>query len=422
VAFVAELWFADRLLREIGAARWSRRVAWLALFVYTQHFPNPPYRTFGSALMLSSFWALTVSLRHPESGRGGALRWLTSAGALAGAAFAAMPNHGLLSLGSILVVTVLQARTTGASSRAAAAAASAVVAAFAVVAGLFLAPVLAHGTWTELLDYTIRNKGPYVRAGGASILTELRTLLMINPLDGAALSRLYRGFGVVLVPAALISTAVAALRSSREKRPLAAAIVLLVIASVAGAYPRLNRFHLSYASPALIVGIMYSWKVLTARVQMPRRAVRACVVAWTLPGVLLTLAGTANAVATRDLVWSTLPHFSAIRMRAADEQEIRETAARMRGAIGMEPLLIGTHASLYYLAAGLRNPTPFDESSVMSFGPHGQQQAIAAIAEGRVSPVCLEPLPGPLSPSTLIGYVTSSMQRAEDLGVCTVYR
>ena len=422
VAFVAELWFADRLLRAIGAARWSRWIAWMALFVYTQHFPNPPYRTFGSALMLSSFWALTVSLRRSESGRDGAIRWLGIAGALAGATFAAMPNHGLLSLGSILVVALVQAHTAGASARVSAGAAAAVIMAFAVVMGLFLAPVLGHGAWTELLDYTIRNKGPYVRAGGASILTELRTLLTINPLDGASLSRLYRGFGVVLVPVALALTVVAALRTSRDRRPLALAIMLLVISSVAGAYPRLNRFHLSYASPALIVGMVHSWMVLTAGLNVPRRAVRAFVAVWTIPGVLLTLAGTANAIGARDFVWSTVPHFTAIRMPAAEEEEIREQAARMRGVIGMQPLLVGTHASLYYLAAGLSNPTPFDESSVMSFGPRGQQQTIAAIADGRVWPVCLEPLPGPLSPSTLISYITSSMRRTEDLGICTVYR
>jgi hypothetical protein len=422
LAFVAELWCADRLLREIGTARWTRWVAWLALFVYTQHFPNPPYRAFGSALMLASFLALTVWLRRSESGSRGTLRWLVFAGALAGATFAAMPNHGLLTLGSILVVAILQARAARVPTRAVAGGAIVVVVAFAAVAGLVLVPVLVHGAWTELVDYTIRNKGPYVRAGGASIMTELRTLLVINPLDAAALSRLYRGFGVVLVPVALTSTTVAALRTSREKSPLAVAILLLVIASVAGAYPRLNRFHLSYASPGLIVGIVYSWMVLTSGLNVPRAAVRTVVAAWTLPGVLLTLAGTANALGTRDLVWSTVPHFTAIRMPAKEDKEIRERAARMRDVIGMQPLLVGTHASLYYLAAGLRNPTPFDESSVMSFGPQGQQQTIAAIAEGRVGPVCLEPLQGPLTPSTLIGYVTSSMRRTEDLGICTVYR
>jgi hypothetical protein len=422
LAFVAELGFADALLGACRVGRRPRLIAWLALFVYTQHFPNPPYRAMGSALMLGAFWALVVWLGRVETRHASPMRWLALTGLFAGASFSAMPNHGLLALGSAGVVIVTSCRTRGRSTGEALRALAVLAAGFVIVVAVSLAPVAVSASWTELLDYTIRNKGSYVRAGGASIVTELRTLVAISPFDPAALGRLYRGFAVVLTPVAIAAALAAFAGATGKRRPLAMAVLLLVVSGIAGAYPRMNRFHLSYASPALIVGLAFSWMTLSEGIRLPRRLVSLAVTACLVPGLVLTLAGAVRALVTDQRVWSAIAHFEGIRVSRAEEAEIQQRAARMREQLGQRPLLIGTHASLYYLATGARNPTPFDESSVMSFGPRGQQQAIAGLSAGQFGPVCLEPLDGPLRPAALIAYVRGSMRAAGDLGVCVVYR
>ena len=70
--------------------------------------------------------------------------------------------------------------------------------------------------------------------------------------------------------------------------------------------------------------------------------------------------------------------------------------------------LLRPDAAVWYLATGLRNPTPYDYPLASPFGPDGQQQLAANLASGRVRYCCWSPAnAGALSPVHLEEYVAS---------------
>jgi hypothetical protein len=116
-----------------------------------------------------------------------------------------------------------------------------------------LAPVWLPGAST-MLDYTLLNKGPYLQSGGASYWAEVLGLITPDSLGvRATLQQLYRGVPLLLLPVAAAGVLDVWRRGSRETRLKATAVLLLVASGVIGAYPRLNRFHLSYAVPGVVV-------------------------------------------------------------------------------------------------------------------------------------------------------------------------
>jgi len=91
-------------------------------------------------------------------------------------------------------------------------------------------------------------------------------------------------------------------------------------------------------------------------------------------------------------------------------------------------LLLTPYASLYYLTAELRNPTPFDYPLVHVFGPHGEEDLARAVARGGLSSVCLDtlyytpPFFSRLRPARLEQAVREHLRPGPNLGFCTLYR
>lgn len=70
--------------------------------------------------------------------------------------------------------------------------------------------------------------------------------------------------------------------------------------------------------------------------------------------------------------------------------------------------LLRPDAAVWYLATGLRNPTPYDYPLASPFGPDGQQQLTTNLASGRVRYCCWSPAgAGALTPVHLEEYVAS---------------
>jgi len=418
LAFVGEILFASLLARELGAARRSSWLIWLGVFVYAQHYPNPPYRGMGSALMLGAFWALTVWVRVRSP------RWLTITGALSGLSFSAMPNHGLLAFGSAGLVIALAFVQSSARPRAWIRAAGILTGAFVVPIAVIMAPVIAHGAVAKMLEYTVLNKGPYLEAGGVSYWTELLGLLTPDGLGlRVTLEQFYRGLPLVLFPVAAIGVLDVWRRASPEGRLKAAAVGLLIVSGFVGAYPRLNRFHLSYAMPGVVVALAYASETWSRFTRVSVSALRTVAAVWLLAGLVSSLLAVASAVRSPDRTWSTLTHFRSVLIGRADEGQIRDRAARLDAASRVDaPLLVASEAGLYYLTAGLKNPTPFDEPHLMNFGVGGEDWVIREIAARRLRAVCLGPVGDTLAPARIEQYVRATLAPVEDLGFCTLYR
>ncbi|HVZ19770.1 MAG TPA: hypothetical protein VG871_01840, partial [Vicinamibacterales bacterium] len=138
--------------------------------------------------------------------------------------------------------------------------------------------------------------------------------------------------------------------------------------------------------------------------------------------VVATGVGAMRAATSPESTWSALPHFRGVRIGRAEQAQIQSRASRMASVLGPAPFLLNEDNGLYYLVAGLKNPTPFDEPHVMNFGIHGQADVVRALAAGTARPVCMGDMSGPLEPSDIVRYVRSAMTPGDDLGVCVVYR
>jgi hypothetical protein len=422
-AFTGECAFGYLLARACGASRMGGWLVWPALFVYAWHFPNPPYRALGSALMLGSFWALLSWNRRAREDDARATAALAASGAFAGTCLAAMPNMGMLAALSAVVVVIANGWRGGRSLAQTLGRLAWFAAACALPVLIAIAPVVLTGSLGRFVEFTFLNKAPYVESGGASYAAELSSLLLINPIAApGALAALYRGFVVLLAPASLGGAILAWVRVKDERRGAALIVLLLVLSSALAAYPRMNRFHLSYGAPGFIAGLVYAWRVL-----VPARAIRPAVVhavlaVWLAAGIASSAVDVLRVVRSSDTVWSSLPHFHGVRIARTDEAAILGNADRLRGALGPSPLMVMNDAGMYYLVAGLRNPTPFDEPHLMNFGTHGQADVIAALAAGSIGPVCFRAVGGALNPAAIEQYVESHMTRGEDFGVCVAYR
>jgi hypothetical protein len=124
---------------------------------------------------------------------------------------------------------------------------------------------------------------------------------------------------------------------------------------------------------------------------------------------------------------STIPHFRGVLIPVAQHAELRDRVQILSETVSGEPiLLLSPYAGFYYLAAGIKNPTPFDYPAITTLTREGEDEVVAAIAGREIRMVCLDsrepsPLRESLRPERLERYVQVQMERGPDLGSCTIY-
>jgi hypothetical protein len=91
-----------------------------------------------------------------------------------------------------------------------------------------------------------------------------------------------------------------------------------------------------------------------------------------------------------------------------DLAEVLGGGEELRGLTRGTVLLLRPDAAVWYLATGLRNPTPYDYPLASPFGPDGQQVLVENLRNGRVRYCCWKPADaGALTPVVLEEYVAS---------------
>jgi hypothetical protein len=113
---------------------------------------------------------------------------------------------------------------------------------------------------------------------------------------------------------------------------------------------------------------------------------------------------------------------------AADVHGTQRDTERLRSLTGGSVFIIRGDASYYYLAGGLRNPTPFDFPVLSDFGSSGEEGVIDSIEAHRIHFVCVPasdghpPLSGPdFRPLALEHAVRRDMYRVARLSLCDLY-
>jgi hypothetical protein len=90
---------------------------------------------------------------------------------------------------------------------------------------------------------------------------------------------------------------------------------------------------------------------------------------------------------------------------------------------GGRALVLGRSAPIAYLVSGIHDPTPFDYPLASTFGPHGQQQVVEALADGRIHHVVeVLPLPEEMAPTLIDAWVQANTDVVWQMGLIRLRR
>jgi hypothetical protein len=411
LSFAATIWLAWRMAREVAGDGIAGLLAGV-LLILARPSGSPPYTPLAVACFMAT---AAATLRWTGDDR----RRDALIGLCAGLAFLAKQNVGLLALGAAGAVMALDSALPVASRLRALAT---VVGATVAIGACGLLPTWLAGGWPMFVDYGFAGKGAYLAFGRVSYLASLSEWLGSARhlwIPGAAGDLLH---GLVLILPGIVLVAVLANWRRRGLDVNAWRLLTFAAAGTLIALPRWDRFHMAYAVPIHLVtlaslgggrpgmtapGSSRSSLALAA-------AFPAAVVVTLLPGLIAMDRGRL----------SLLPHFRGAVVTPAADAAMRTDVDRLTRAAGGRPtFVLDSRAGFLYLAAGLRNPTPFDVPAVMSVGRHGTDTLLRQFGDGSIDQVCVGIGPrGLYAFEPLVSFVTAHFQPGETVGLCRMYR
>ncbi len=427
ICFTASVVLASGIVRKCGVASGLPMVA--VGFLLVHGFPgNYGYSAVANLCLLACFYA-TLSWATGDTQRpkrpAASLVMLMVAGVWAGLCFAAKQNVGVYTLGALLLCIAL--RPTQASAHAPVRrgrAAALVVGSFSATVAALLTPVIASGAAPEFWAHTVANKGLYVQYGSSLYPDGLAELGRVVVGDWS-MSNLKRA-NLLGSPALLVC--VLLLLASSWARPgprgnYREIVLPFVGAGILGVLPGLDRLHIAPASAIMVVGCIWAWSAADIRLGRSwRQALTIGVAAWVLLPLSVRIVEPPARFLNGQLRPSVLPHLSGVFVPVEQDSAVRASAERLQSYANRdEVLLLNRDASLYYLAGGLRNPTPFDYPLVNSFGHNGQEQVALAIDRAEIKVVCLPKLQTSLTPRLLDRHVRTHLKPGDDVGLCQIF-
>ncbi len=424
-----------RIARQLGLGRiLALALAGVVAIYITSWLPGPglPYTPLAYICLTAGFSAILSwresALRQTSVGSRGLARYLVIAGASAGLSFSCKQNVGVYALVGLCIALIACQRETGMDRARLLKALLLLSSAFAVVVGLILLPVLLSGGMPRFIDYTFSSKSEYLRFGQISYRAELDELVRLarDRASWQDLGALYYQLEFLLPFPTFAALLWVWFRGGAAKRGLATIVLGFAASAFAGVFPRVDLSHMIASVPALLLSLVWACRQLRPRVNKK----------WALVvglGLLMGLATGARStyllnpvrrIRSGALQVSDLPHFRGCLMWADFLKSVRTNAQILTESTGGESVFILDNSGpIYYLVTGIKNPTPYDDPQAHAFGVNGQAEVIAAIEQGRISYVCMNPLGADdLAPALLEDYVPRHMERIRDLGFCTLYR
>ena len=356
-------------------------------------------------------WPQAACTRWDGSLRG-SWRELALAGAACGACFALKQNVGLYALAATLVSVCTRPGVVG-GARGLLGALGLLAACFAAAAVLPLLFTWWSGALPAFLEYAFLGKGAYVRYARVSYLEGLRSAS--SPLWQAA---------YLLPPLAWAGLAGTWRTVRGPERSRIVILAAFCAAATVGLFPLAEEVHLAYVMPVFLVTLAFAWGRLGLGRSGSGRLVHAGAAIALLSLLASRIGGPLLELAAGTATLSTLRHFQGVVMPKAAFRQLQARADRLRREGGQGTFILSWEAGFFYLASGLRNPTPFDYPIVTAFGRHGETQLVAAIRSRAIPSVCVDRkiFSRPLRPPQLTAFVENGMVRARDAGFCVLYR
>ena len=259
-----------------------------------------------------------------------------------------------------------------------------------------------RGVWPSMVQRVLRNKRTFVATAGSGFLAGWRAMLGLPPVQSrlewrvswVAYALTALGAGLVLVDA-VVGTA------RGRDGGVTLAVLSLTLVGAAAMWPRADEVHVRSSLPLWTAPALVAADHLAPFLG----------IAW---AVLVGSAGLVSAgLALAERRATTLPQptgtpFDGVNAWPWDLADVLSGGEELRRLTGGTVFLLRPDAAVWYLATGLRNPTPYDYPLASPFGPDGQQVLAGNLASGQVRYCCWVPShAGALTPTHLEEYVAT---------------
>jgi hypothetical protein len=433
LCFVASAAIVCAIARRTGMPRAGRLLLVVALFVFASpvaYFASV-YSMLAVAASLGALLAMLRWIDRESSVYGRPAPGLIGVGFLCGVAFASKPNTGLLALGAVAVTVVVSSRRARQPDLGRLMVR--VAGGFGAAVSTMLLPIVLAGTTDAFMGDVFTGKGQYVSLLGGRPFSHVATALNAFG-SGKAPIGLHLVATDLLLPFVVPVLVVVIILRSRDLRssPTFVALVAFAGVGIGCAAPDFGPQHVTEAVP-LLLGVSVVLLVWT------RPFARATALPWRLVLVpvaasLVVVAVSVSAYARRPRVAPTdhvvnasLAHFDGTMISARNEVSLRADLADLRADTHGSVFIVRAQAAFYYLAGGLRDPTPFDFPAVTDFGSGGQRGVLTLLRRTHTRWVCLPAPPRPrtrsssTAPLELERGLARSYHLVERLHLCDLY-
>jgi hypothetical protein len=445
--FIGSTTVAWAVGRRAGLGWFGRMLLVAALVVYASpiaHFASV-YSALAVLCALGAFWAALCWLDSCDERPGGSAWWLWVGGVAVGLSFASKPNIGLLA-GVAWLTPIMLARhrvrsSLGEGGRVALAA--------CVVGAAAVFPVVVTGGFSGFLSDVVLEKGAYLRVMSGNLLPgfdqgfsilpgnaragTVQTTRILSPVPELG-TRYFNTFRFALI-GSLVILVWAVVQRRAPSRDRVMVCVVFGVAAIMAALPEIGPQHATEIMPLLLtstaaaIGYARAAGVETTESRAGRSMFTVVLTAWLVFGAIAVTSRSLDGLNGASGWPSALRAVGSSPVLAADVHGTQRDTERLRRLTGGSVFIIRGDASYYYLAGGLRNPTPFDFPVLSDFGSSGEGGLIDSIEAHRIHFVCVPasdghpPLSGPdFRPLALEHAVRRDMYRVAHLSLCDLYR
>ena len=247
-----------------------------------------------------------------------------------------------------------------------------------------------------MVQRMLRNKRTFVKTAGSNFFTGWRAMLGRPHVQSVLEWRIsWVAFALTALSGGLVlvDTGLAVVRGGDAA--VSASVLGLTLVALAALWPRADEVHVRNS--------LVLWTV--PAVAAAQDISPTLGVAWAVLVGIAGLVAAALAVHERRRGWPLTPAgtpFDGVNAWPWDVADVLAGGEELRRLTGGTVFLLRPDAAVWYLATGLRNPTPHDYPLASPFGPDGQQVLAGNLASGRVRYCCWVPsLAGALAPAYL---------------------
>ena len=421
LAFAAVVLISLRINHQLGAGKRSSVPLIVALFALASpgRMVLLPYYSHVATLSLLATFTSWLSWRESRD-----IRWMYLCGALLGACFVTKQNTGVYGVAALVISEIVRGVFDRESASRSVRNLGRAAAGFVVVVVIVLVPVALTGGWHDMIAEGFIGRAAYLTYAGFPYTKQIRDLRAVAINPGLASLRYINASLPYFLPfIAGPLLLILLVRDEDRERGIHVGVTAFTAAAFAAVYPRPDQPHMIFAVPMLLIAIAYCWRHLSPSFGLrTRRIVRYAAFGLTAATLAFMCASAIRRVLPGEGELSSIPHFRGLVYPRYLHVPLKGNIEHLGAFDGKRMFYLGPHASFYYVAGELRNPTRYDYPSIISIGASGTREIISKIMDGHIERVCLGPGDAPpLDVPELKEWIRNNMTRLPQPEFCEQY-